>query len=97
MTKEITTCDVCGVQKKETNHWFRADMTNRRFNVLPFNDVANGQLQVSDVCGEACLVKLLNKWLSVFATKAAEHDKHMKRIAKRVVDHAEAEAEKQQQ
>lgn len=62
-------CDVCGKQKQEVNHWFKAHATLRSresfpgFSVYPAaEDLAAGFIYL-DLCGQECVVKALNKWM----------------------------------
>lgn len=65
------TCDVCGVQKREANHWFavlrgdaavtiityqRSVETHLRCNLRPGNEVA-------DTCGEKCTLVKVSEFL----------------------------------
>jgi hypothetical protein len=63
--KQKITCDVCGTEKVEVNHWFQvfshiSNDTNSEFIVLP----CDGEVRDNQVvaCGEACAHKLLNQW-----------------------------------
>jgi hypothetical protein len=72
-------CDVCGVEKKETNHWLVA-ITHPQLAGIMFvpADVAvqtglGAGIVREDICGQACSSKRLSQWLeSLTATPAAE-------------------------
>ena len=73
--KEQVTCDVCGAQKQETNHWFTLVIAEQ-FQVkgvilLPaddagwWDDIGNNESRVSvDLCGEACVLKKVSELIS---------------------------------
>ena len=58
-------CDVCGIQKGETNHWYSLEKTvkndNARLELLAavFTDPAYMHL-----CSDACVIKAVQQWLS---------------------------------
>jgi len=56
---ETTKCDVCGVQRKEVNHWYlvRANRSGLHF-------PRKRALGDKDVCGQACAHLLLDRWLA---------------------------------
>ena len=59
MIDETTKCDVCGVQRKEVNHWYlvRANRSGLHF-------PRKRALGDKDVCGQACAHLLLDRWLA---------------------------------
>ena len=65
--EERITCDQCGAVKKETNHWYYADVsTGGLFLLGPFEtefrfkDASNG---AQDICGHQCAIAALNQFL----------------------------------
>ena len=71
------TCDICGADKKQTNHWFVAFesvyLTGLMF--VPAEDSRSAPDPAyirEDICGQECLHKRLSRWLeSQTATAAA--------------------------
>ncbi len=58
--QRIVTCDICGVVKKETNHWWavvrvNTPRENRRFTVYPWANFDPSAGDRWDLCGSACL------------------------------------------
>lgn len=64
MIRKVISCDICGAQKRDTNHWF-----------IAYED--SGELRVSDwtshhllcpgtkhLCGESCVHKLVGEYLA---------------------------------
>ena len=60
-----TTCDVCGTQKKETNHWFFAVSSAKAFQVRTADSAFSIRKPAvkRNICGEACSHKALSQWL----------------------------------
>jgi hypothetical protein len=53
-------CDVCGMQKKETNHWFLilpVFKEGKSFTIAPWDNENATVSSVLHVCGEACVQK----------------------------------------
>ena len=68
MRKEQVTCDVCGAQKQETNHWFiitfiPKDPEDPSVVVSSCAWSASGRIYF-DVCGEACVLKKVSELIS---------------------------------
>lgn len=66
MTITQVKCDVCGVVKQETNHWFLVFISSgmRGFDVrVLLGDINTYDNPHEDVCGSECLHKLLDKWI----------------------------------
>lgn len=66
--KSTVTCDVCGKEKEATNHWFMVNITSGKGWILPsFHvflwDRSLNENDFKHVCGQGCLVKLLNQWV----------------------------------
>jgi hypothetical protein len=69
MIGQAVKCDICGLQKQETNHWLvaitRPGMEGLLF--LPAEAAENPHIPgftYEDICGEACLHKRLSRWLT---------------------------------
>ena len=63
------TCDVCGAEKRETNHWLVA-VTYAELAGIAFipADIAEGTRgtndgRYEDICGHACAHKRFSQWL----------------------------------
>lgn len=71
MNATTITCDVCGVEKRETNHWLiavtsvssAADNPGIAFGPLgaPVRD--DPDFKIEHLCGESCALKHLSRWL----------------------------------
>jgi len=75
---ETYICDVCGVQKKGTNHWWFAmvGLETEDFNpnfdlrtwiaekIPEWNDeAAYGEVEVKHLCGEKCVIQVVSEFM----------------------------------
>lgn len=88
--KEAYTCDVCGVERMEANHWFkmrRASSNNRfdgndllvigRWEWKAVNYAIDSQQEYSDMihlCGQTCAHKLLDQFMSEVSSQPKTKD-----------------------
>jgi hypothetical protein len=59
----LFTC-VCGVQKKTTNHWVLATVSNRGISFMAWDDDLAMRRDIIVLCGEGCAAGLLSRSLS---------------------------------
>ncbi|HWR35993.1 MAG TPA: hypothetical protein VN622_09015 [Clostridia bacterium] len=65
---EVYTCDVCGVQKRETNDWLSvsalpvAETNGSRLIVSTWDPLEVARGDVAHICGENCLLVLVGWW-----------------------------------
>jgi hypothetical protein len=52
-------CDVCGAEKKETNHWFQ--LVNKP--AFRLESLVNPNRNAVIVCGQECAHRALDQWL----------------------------------
>lgn len=62
-------CDICGVQRKETNHWltfsvFTDDQQKQGFQVQQWDDKRADFSWVTHLCGAQCLGKKVAQFVS---------------------------------
>ncbi len=62
---EKYTCDVCGAEKKETNHWMLVAHTSFGIEIGPFSErryfeEAHGDIDY--LCGEKCVTTTAARW-----------------------------------
>ena len=61
MTTQTTTCDGCGIVKKDTNHWYKLVRDNIIVSVYLAEDydeeARDADSVVLDLCGRNCLMK----------------------------------------
>lgn len=65
-TASVVTCDVCGAQKKEVNHWFNIWIAGTRFLCSPAECELTiaGYCTYKDCCGLECATKLFQRFLA---------------------------------
>lgn len=63
MIRQAISCDVCGAEKRQTNHWFVAYAHAGELRVSGLN--ANGRVRagVKHLCGQTCLHKLVDEFI----------------------------------
>lgn len=69
MRIEQVSCDVCGKQKAETNHWFVIIKEALTFSVVaPVNVlhvVVSEDAELLDLCGEQCVLRKVSELIGV--------------------------------
>ena len=58
----LFTC-LCGTQKKNTNHWVLARVTDAKVQFVPWDSKLAQQDDIIVLCGEACAAALLSRAL----------------------------------
>ena len=75
MIRQAISCDICGSEKKQTNHWFVAYDQGGELRVSGWNSRNRLRPGSKHLCGQTCLHKLVDdflaKALTVRAPKAA--------------------------
>jgi len=73
------TCNVCGIAKRQNNHWFVARVSAVGvcgIAFLPINDpIAHDPVPgvtVEHICGDTCMHKRLSQWLETFTAPPSE-------------------------
>lgn len=63
--REVFTCNVCGKDKQITNHWWIAYVSpGVGFMISPWSDSLAANDQVQTLCGQECVIKAVNEYLS---------------------------------
>lgn len=57
----VYTCDGCGVEKKESNHWFSL-IQREGFTEISVWGMRAGNSSI--YCGDACVMKAVSAWLN---------------------------------
>ena len=75
MIRQAISCDICGTEKKQTNHWFVAYDQGGELRVSGWNSRNRLRPGSKHLCGQTCLHKLVDdfmaKALTVRAPRAA--------------------------
>ncbi len=66
MLKATYICDICGAKRKEANHWFSARLGYARGtpSSVTFQRWEDSDEHDSHLCGQECVHKMLDKWMS---------------------------------
>ena len=69
--RQAISCDICGAEKKQTNHWFVAYEQGDELRVSGWNSRNRLRAGSKHLCGQACLHKLADDYMArVIAEKA---------------------------
>ena len=63
MIRQVITCDICGIQKQQTNHWFVAREESGELRMSGWNSRYLQSPETKHLCGEACAHKLVSHFL----------------------------------
>jgi hypothetical protein len=76
--RQAISCDICGTEKKQTNHWFVAYDQGAELRVSGWNSRNRLRPGSKHLCGQTCLHKLVDDFLartlSSRMSKAAQND-----------------------
>ena len=61
--REAIRCDICGAQKRQTNHWFVAYEETGELRISGWNSLHLLSAETKHLCGEACAHKLISQFL----------------------------------
>lgn len=63
MIRQVITCNICGSQKRQTNHWFVAYQETGELRISGWNSLRLLSPETKHLCGEACAHKLISQFL----------------------------------
>jgi len=61
--RQVITCDICGSQKQQTNHWFVLYEESGELRISGWNSLHLLSPEAKHLCGEACVHKLISHFL----------------------------------
>lgn len=64
MIRQAISCDICGTEKKQTNHWFVAYDQGAELRVSGWNSRNRLRPGSKHLCGQTCLHKLVDDFLA---------------------------------
>jgi hypothetical protein len=72
MIRQAISCDICGAEKKQTNHWFVAYTHAGELRVSGWG--AQGKIRAGSkhLCGQTCLHKLVDEFIAGGATNRTQ-------------------------
>jgi hypothetical protein len=63
MIKQTITCDMCGLEKGEVNHWYMYDQSVYMA-LYPWDDDKRDWPSLKHICGQECAHKALDKFFA---------------------------------
>lgn len=64
MIRQAVSCDICGNEKRQTNHWFVAYEHAGELRVSGWNSRARSKAGTKHLCGQTCLHKLVDEFIA---------------------------------
>ncbi len=64
MIRQAISCDICGAEKRQTNHWFVAYTQGGELRVAPWNSNGRMRAGAKHLCGQTCLHKLMDEFIA---------------------------------
>ena len=64
MIRQAISCDICGTEKKQTNHWFVAYEQGGELRVSGWNSRNRLRPGSKHLCGQTCLHKLVDDFMA---------------------------------
>ncbi len=72
MIRQAISCDICGAEKKQTNHWFVAYTHAGELRVSGWSAQRRLRAETKHLCGQTCLYKLLDEFIARTTTARAQ-------------------------
>lgn len=69
MIRQTITCDICGSEKKQTNHWYVAVHHGGELRVIGWQGKKTQRVNAKHLCGQKCVHRLLDEFLAGAATQ----------------------------
>ncbi len=64
MIRQAISCDICGAEKKQTNHWFVAYEQSGELRASGWNSRLRMRPGMKHLCGQTCLHKLVDDFMA---------------------------------
>jgi len=65
LIQQAISCDICGTEKKQTNHWFVAYDQGGELRVSGFSANIRLRPAMKHLCGQTCLHKLVDEYITL--------------------------------
>jgi hypothetical protein len=72
MIRQAISCDICGAEKKQTNHWFVAYSHAGELRVSGWSAQRRLRAGSKHLCGQTCLYKLVDEFIAGSLTARAQ-------------------------
>lgn len=83
MIRQSISCNMCGVQKREANHWFIAYEDAKELRITGWASPRRLSAGTVHLCGERCVHRLLSNFVAhtpEVPMQQAEHSEHKQRV-----------------
>lgn len=64
MIRQAISCDICGAEKRQTNHWFVASEQGGELRVSGWSSRKRQRAGTKHLCGQTCLHKLVDEFMA---------------------------------
>ena len=64
MIRQAISCDICGAEKKQTNHWFVANEQGGELRISGWSTRIRLRAGTRHLCGQTCLHKLVDEFMA---------------------------------
>lgn len=64
MIRQAVSCDICGADMRQTNHWFIARQLGDELRITGWNARVRARTGAKHLCGQTCVHKLLDEFLA---------------------------------
>ncbi|HVZ82754.1 MAG TPA: hypothetical protein VG893_03700 [Terracidiphilus sp.] len=64
MIRQAISCDICGTDKQQTNHWFVAYEQNGELRIAGWRSQSRLRAGTKHLCGQTCLHKLVDEFMA---------------------------------
>ncbi|HWT65713.1 MAG TPA: hypothetical protein VN151_06330 [Terracidiphilus sp.] len=64
MIRQAISCDICGTDKQQTNHWFVAYDHHGELRIADWTSQSRLRAGVKHLCGQTCLHKLVDEFIA---------------------------------
>jgi len=72
--RQAISCDICGAEKRQTNHWFIATEHGGQLRVSGWNAGTHLRTGTKHLCGQACLHKLADEFMERVIARPKQAD-----------------------
>ena len=77
MIRQAISCDICGAEKRQTNHWFVAYEQDGELRVSGWTSRRRLRPGSKHLCGQTCLHKLVDEFIANSVALRAQHAAEM--------------------
>jgi hypothetical protein len=70
--RQTITCDICGAEKQQTNHWFVAFFQGAELRITAWTANSRSRAGSKHLCGQTCLHKLVDDCIAGFAASRSQ-------------------------